>query len=67
MQNKLAYKPIESTGGLTPGPGLYDSPLGNKKKAPSYGLGTDVRKFGALKSMTSIPASNTYNPNASFT
>ena len=52
---------------MTPGPGNYDSPLSNKKKAPSYGLGSDVRKFGALKSMTHIPASNTYNPNATFT
>ena len=67
MHNKLVYKPVESTGGLTPGPGNYESPLANKKRSPSYGVGTDYRKFGALKSMTSIPASNTYNPNSTFT
>lgn len=49
---------------MTPGPGNYESPLGMKKKAPSYGLGTEYRKFGALKTSMSIPASNTYNPNA---
>ena len=62
MHNKLTYKPIESIGGLTPGPGNYEAPLSNKKKMPSYGLGTDVRKFGAMKSATAIPASNNYNP-----
>jgi len=38
-----------------------------KKRAPSYGLGSEYRKFGSTKAATAIPASNTYNPNATFT
>lgn len=52
---------------MTPGPGNYEAPMGMKKRAPSYGLGSDQRKFGSTKAASAIPASNTYNPNATFT
>ena len=52
---------------MTPGPGNYEAPLGQKKRSPAYGAGTEKRAFGSVKAMTAVPASNTYNPNATFT
>ena len=65
MHSKLEYKPIHKTGGQTPGPGTYESTIKNKKKDPSWGYGTEKRKFNASSSIA--PASNTYNPGMNLT
>lgn len=63
IHSKIEYKPIEATGGFTPGPGAYESHVKNKKAAPSYGYGSAKREFGAAKGITNVPASNAYSPN----
>ena len=40
---KLSYKPIESFGGKTPGPGNYEINSNNKRTAPSYSPGKGGR------------------------
>lgn len=67
MHSKIEYKPIQTTGGFTPGPGAYESHIKNKKGAPSYGYGSEKRDFGVAKAILAIPASNTYNPSLSQT
>lgn len=49
MHNKLEYKPIEATGGKTPGPGAYENNLRNKKTAPAYRQGSEKRNFAISK------------------
>jgi len=67
MHSKLEYKPIEQIGGRTPGPGTYEANLNNKKKEPSYGYGSEKRNFNTNKSLSLVPAANTYNPNMTYT
>ena len=38
---KLSYKPIEQTGGKTPGPGAYDASAKHRRTAPSYSPGLE--------------------------
>lgn len=67
MHNKLEYKPIEATGGKTPGPGAYEYNNRNKNTAPSYKQGSEKRSFAVSKLISDIPASNTYKPNLTYT
>ena len=62
---KLSYKPIEQTGGKTPGPGAYDASTKHRRTAPSYSPGLEQRKGPAAKHEG--PAANHYNPSNTFT
>jgi hypothetical protein len=44
----------------TPGPGHYESPLRNKKTAPSYGMGTEKRTQSQIG--MGSPPPNAYLP-----
>ena len=64
---KLTYKPIENTGGKTPGPGTYENNFQrNKRTAPAYSPGKDQRSSPGIMTTTKTPAANTYNPSTSF-
>ena len=65
MHSKLQYKPIEQTGGKTPGPGAYDSSAKNRHTAPAYSPGLEQRKAPGVKA--DAPAANHYNPSSTFT
>lgn len=68
MHNKLEYKPIEQTGGKTPGPGTYEFHVKNKKTAPAFRQGSEKRAFGITnKTVLGVPGANTYKPNLTFT
>lgn len=42
MHAKLSYKPIQSIGGKTPGPGAYEGGIQrNKRTAPAYSPGKE--------------------------
>ena len=66
MHCKLEYKPIEKTGGFTPGPGSYEFNANNKKKEPVWGTGTEKRAEMAKTGMV-VPAPNAYKPSLSMT
>ena len=61
IHNKLNYKPIESQGKLTPGPGTYVSTADNLGKGgPSWGQGTSKRDANRLRDNS--PAPGSYDP-----
>ena len=63
---KLSYKPIEKSGGLTPGPGAYESHSKNKAKDPAWGTGTSKRAAEVNKHIAANPAPGAYSPTTAY-
>ena len=66
IHGRLAYKPIEASGGLTPGPGAYESHTKNKAKDPAWGTGTSKRTGEVSKHLAAIPGPGTHSPSTSY-
>ena len=66
MHGKLEYKPVEKTGGATPGPGAYESHTKNKPKDPVWGTGTSQRTGYVNKLIAANPGAGTYSPSTSY-
>lgn len=66
IHNKLSYKPIEKSAGLTPGPGAYESHTNNKARDPSWGTGTSKRTGDVNKQAAANPAPGAYSPQTGF-
>jgi hypothetical protein len=62
IHGKLAYKPIEKSGGLTPGPGAYESHTKNKAKDPAWGTGTSKRTGEVSKHVAANPGPGAHSP-----
>lgn len=63
---KISYKPIEKSGGLTPGPGAYESHTKNKSKDPVWGTGTSKRPGEVSKHIAAIPGPGAHSPSTNY-
>jgi len=67
MHSKIDYKPIEKTGGATPGPGAYEYHANNKARDPQWGTGTGQRSGDVNKSVLANPGPGGYSPSTNYT
>ena len=66
LHAKLEYKPVQKTGGLTPGPGAYESHTKNKTRDPVWGTGTSKRSASINKHIAANPGPGGYSPTTSY-
>lgn len=66
IHGKLSYKPIEKSGGLSPGPGAYESHTKNKARDPAWGTGTSKRTGEVSKHIAAIPGPGAHSPSTNY-
>lgn len=66
IHGKLQYKPIDKSGGLTPGPGAYEAHTKNKAKDPAWGTGTSKRSGDVNKHILANPGPGAHSPTTNY-